>query len=179
VPLELSPLQKPHPPLWYGVHAVDSAARSAKAGLNVISLDEVAPTREFSESYRAAWKESGRSGPMPKFGLGRMIVVADTDADALRLAERAYPMWHASFNHLFRVYDRMPRHPRPAEFSAIVEDGRGMCGSPQTIIEVVRQQMTEAGADYFVGQFAFGDLTLEETRHSIELFAREVMPALR
>ena len=39
--------------------------------------------------------------------------------------------------------------------------------------------MAEAGADYFVGQFAFGDLTLAETMHSIELFADEVMPALR
>ena len=54
VPLELAPLQKPHPPLWYGVHANDSAARSAKAGLNVISLDGVAATRGFSDSYRAA-----------------------------------------------------------------------------------------------------------------------------
>ena len=45
--------------------------------------------------------------------------------------------------------------------------------------EIIRQQMAEAGANYFVGQFAFGDLTLAETRHSIELFARDVMPALR
>jgi alkanesulfonate monooxygenase SsuD/methylene tetrahydromethanopterin reductase-like flavin-dependent oxidoreductase (luciferase family) len=179
VPLELAPLQKPHPPLWYGVHANDSAARSAKAGLNVISLDGVAATRGFSDSYRAAWQESGRSGPMPKFGLGRMIVVADTDAEALRLAERAYPMWHASFNHLFNVYGRKPMHPRPAHFSAIMADGRGMCGSPATLIAAIRRQMTDAGADYFVGQFAFGDLTLDETRRSIELFARDVMPALR
>ena len=52
-------------------------------------------------------------------------------------------------------------------------------GSPATVTEIIRKQMAEAGADYFVGQFAFGDLTLEETRHSIELFAGEVMPALR
>jgi hypothetical protein len=30
-----------------------------------------------------------------------------------------------------------------------------------------------------VGQFAFGDLTLQETLRSIGLFADEVMPALR
>ena len=32
VPMEIGPLQKPHPPLWYGVHANDSAARCAQAG---------------------------------------------------------------------------------------------------------------------------------------------------
>jgi alkanesulfonate monooxygenase SsuD/methylene tetrahydromethanopterin reductase-like flavin-dependent oxidoreductase (luciferase family) len=179
VPMALEPLQKPHPPLWYGVHANDSAARSAKQGLNVISLDRVDATRGFSEAYRAAWKETGRSGPMPRFGLGRMIVVADTDAEALRLATRAYPVWHASFVHLFKVYDRMPMHPRPAEFAAMLEDGRGICGSPATVIEEIRRQMTEAGAGYFVGQFAFGDLTLAETTRSIGLFTQEVMPALR
>ena len=42
-----------------------------------------------------------------------------------------------------------------------------------------RSQMTESGANYFVGQFAFGDLTLQETMRSIELFVRDVMPALR
>jgi alkanesulfonate monooxygenase SsuD/methylene tetrahydromethanopterin reductase-like flavin-dependent oxidoreductase (luciferase family) len=179
VPMEMTPLQKPHPPIWYGVHANDSAARSAKQALNVISLDGVKATRGFSESYRASWKETGRGGPMPKFGLGRMLVVADTDAEALRLAERAYPVWQASFVHLFKVYDRMPQHPRPAEFSAIMADGRGLCGSPATVTEIIRKQMAEACADYFVGQFAFGDLTLAETKHSIELFARDVMPALR
>jgi alkanesulfonate monooxygenase SsuD/methylene tetrahydromethanopterin reductase-like flavin-dependent oxidoreductase (luciferase family) len=161
------------------VHANDSAARSAKAGLNVISLDVVDATRGFSESYRTAWKETGRPGPMPKFGLGRMLVVADTDAEALRLAERAYPVWNASFNYLFKLYNRMPQHPRPPQFSAIQADGRGFCGSPETVTEIIRKQMKDAGADYFVGQFAFGDLTLDETKHSIELFARDVMPALR
>jgi hypothetical protein len=88
-------------------------------------------------------------------------------------------MWHASFVHLFKVYDRMPRHPRPATFEAILEDGRGICGSPATVTEEIRRQMTGAGAGYFVGQFAFGDLTLAEATRSVELFAKEVMPALK
>src|SRR4029078_9648857 len=39
VPIELAPLQKPHPPLWYGVHANDSAARCARQGINLVILD--------------------------------------------------------------------------------------------------------------------------------------------
>jgi alkanesulfonate monooxygenase SsuD/methylene tetrahydromethanopterin reductase-like flavin-dependent oxidoreductase (luciferase family) len=179
VPMELAPLQKPHPPLWYGVHANDSAARSARQGLNVVSLDSVAATRGYSDSYRAAWKDSGRSGPMPKFGLGRFIVVADSDAEALRIAGRAYPLWHESFYYLFQLFGRMPSHPRPPTYAEIVADGRGIAGSPRTVTEVIRKQMAESGSDYFVGQFVFGDLTLDETLRSVELFAREVMPALR
>jgi len=179
VPMELAPLQKPHPPLWYGVHANDSAARCARAGINVVSLDTVAATRGYSDSYDAAWRDSGRPGAKPKFGLGRFVVVADTDAEALQIAERAYPMWHASFNHLFKVYGRMPSHPRPPTYAELVADGRGIAGSPRTVTDVIRKQMADAGADYFVGQLVFGSMKRPETMRSIELFASEVMPKLR
>jgi hypothetical protein len=39
--------------------------------------------------------------------------------------------------------------------------------------------MRGTGANYCVGQFAFGDLTLAETLRSVELFRREVMPPLK
>ncbi len=41
------------------------------------------------------------------------------------------------------------------------------------------EQLAATGTNYVVGQFAFGDLKPEEFRHSVELFARDVMPALR
>ena len=49
-------------------------------------------------------------------------------------------------------------------FPRIVADGRGFAARRATVTEIIRKQMAEAGADYFVGQFAFGDLTLAETR---------------
>jgi hypothetical protein len=39
--------------------------------------------------------------------------------------------------------------------------------------------LAATGATYLVGQFAFGELTLDETLRSIDLFSRHVMPALR
>ena len=44
---------------------------------------------------------------------------------------------------------------------------------------MIKSQMAEAGTDYFVAQFAFGDLTLSEVLRTVDLFVREVMPALR
>src|SRR5437667_10763531 len=42
VPMELEPLQKPHPPIWYGVHAPDSARRAAQKGRRAGRLDPLA-----------------------------------------------------------------------------------------------------------------------------------------
>jgi alkanesulfonate monooxygenase SsuD/methylene tetrahydromethanopterin reductase-like flavin-dependent oxidoreductase (luciferase family) len=179
VPMELEPLQKPHPPLWYGVHAPESAERAAKRNLHVVSLDPPDETRLSIERYRATWRPPHPGAIMPKLGLGRFVVVAETDAAALRLARRAYPVWHRAFTHLPRLRGRGQTHPRPPEWDALVAVGQGVAGSPKTVTEFLASQLAETGCNYVVGQFAFGDLTRAECLQSIGLFASNVMPALR
>jgi alkanesulfonate monooxygenase SsuD/methylene tetrahydromethanopterin reductase-like flavin-dependent oxidoreductase (luciferase family) len=179
VPMELEPLQKPHPPIWYGAHAPDSAARAARKSLNIINLDPTAHIRDTVASYRKTWQDTKGTAPLPKIGLGRFIVVAETDAQAMRLASRAYRPWFDSFIHLSRLRGRAQTHPRPEEFEPLMERGQGLAGSPATVRKLLAAQVAETGCNYVVGQFAFGDMTLNEALRSIELFTREVMPALR
>src|SRR5204863_9895721 len=94
VPRELVPLQKPHPPIWYGVHAPESAERAARKGLRVVSLDPVAATCAAFDRFRATWRDARGTEPLPLIGLGRFIVVAESDAAALAAARRAYPIWY-------------------------------------------------------------------------------------
>jgi len=176
VPMELAPCQKPHPPVWYGVHAPESAARAARKGLQVVSLDPVGATRASFDSFRAAWREAWGPKPLPLMGLGRFIVVADTDASALAIARRAYPRWHDSFTFLHRKYGRLNAHPRPATFEGLAEAGQGVAGAPATVAAFLRRELAETGSNYCVCQFAFGDLSEAEIRRSVELFARDVMP---
>jgi alkanesulfonate monooxygenase SsuD/methylene tetrahydromethanopterin reductase-like flavin-dependent oxidoreductase (luciferase family) len=179
VPLQLEPLQKPHPPIWYGVHSVDSAERAARQGLNIVSLDSAGETRSFSDRYRGAWRETrGETNTMPKIGISRFIVVAETDQQALDVARRAYRIWHRSFYHLYRLSGTRPAHPRPAEFDGMIQTGQGIAGCPQTVYESVKSELDQSDATYLVGQLAFGDLSLSESLRSVELFTRYVMPQL-
>ncbi len=180
VPMELEPLQKPHPPLWYGVHSTESAERAARRGLNIVSLDPAAPTRSFTDRFREVWREvHGEDGAvLPRIGLGRFVVVAEDDAEALRIARRAYPVWHRSFTFLFRLRGSSPRHPRPPDFDGVMASGQGIAGSPDTVRAFLQSQLDTAGANYLVGQFAFGDISLDEALRSVGLFSEKVMPAL-
>jgi len=177
-PMELAPFQKPHPPVWYGVHAPESAARAARKGLQVVSLDPVAATRASFDSFRAAWREAWGAKPLPLMGLGRFVVVAETDAAALAIARRAYPRWHDSFTFLHRLHGRLNVHPRPPSFDGLAAAGQGVAGAPATVAAFLRRELAETGSNYCVCQFAFGDLSQAEILRSIELFARDVMPAL-
>jgi alkanesulfonate monooxygenase SsuD/methylene tetrahydromethanopterin reductase-like flavin-dependent oxidoreductase (luciferase family) len=179
VPIVMEPYQKPYPPVWYGVHSPDSAARAARRGLNIISLDNAAVTRTFVDSYRAAWRETRGARPEPRIGISYFVVIDEDGEAARRAARRAYPVWHRSFNHLFNVFGTAPRHPRPAEFDAIAADGKAVAGTPQQVRDYLRAAVAESGVNYLVVQIAFGDLTPAEIARSVELFARDVMPALR
>ena len=54
-----------------------------------------------------------------------------------------------------------------------------IAGSPRTVRDELQAQLDESGANYVACRFAFGDITFDETRRSIELFAEQVMPQLK
>ena len=175
--LAIPPLQKPHPPLWYGIHSPQAAERAARRGMNVLGLDTTAELKPVIDRFRAVWKET-HGDALPKIGLGRFVVVGRNANDARAAARRAYRRWYESFTFLSSLMGVSHRHSRPPEFDAIAEDGRAFAGDPEGVAGYVRAQLAEAGANYFVGQFAFGNLTQEETLRSIALFAGEVMTML-
>jgi alkanesulfonate monooxygenase SsuD/methylene tetrahydromethanopterin reductase-like flavin-dependent oxidoreductase (luciferase family) len=179
IPMELEPLQKPHPPMWYGVHSVAAAERAAHRGLHMVSLDSAADTRQFNDKYREVWRRKHGDEPTPKLGLSRFIVIADEAEEALAAARRAYPVWHRHFYFLFSLRGGKPAHPRPAEFDEMMELGQATAGTSKSVTQFLRAQLNESAANYLVGQFAFGDLSLAESIRSMDLFARDVMPALR
>ena len=119
------------------------------------------------------WREvhGGGDAALPKIGLGRFVVVADDDKAALRIARRAYPVWHRSFNHLFRLRGSSPTHQRPSDFDGVIASGQGIAGSPDTVRTFLRSQLDTAGANYLIGQFAFGDISLDEALRSVDLFS--------
>ena len=179
IPMELEPLQKPHPPMWYGVHSLQAAERAAKQSLNMVSLDSAKDTRSYNDKYRQVWSALHGTKPTPKLGVSRFIVIAQSDQEALTIARRAYPVWHNHFYFLFYLIGGTPAHPRPAEFDKMMEIGQAVAGSPQTVRQFLQAQLNETAVNYLVGQFAFGDLSLEESLRTVELFKNEVMPKLK
>jgi alkanesulfonate monooxygenase SsuD/methylene tetrahydromethanopterin reductase-like flavin-dependent oxidoreductase (luciferase family) len=177
MPLQLSSFQRPHPPIWYGVHSVESAERAAQRGLGMISLDSAAETYAFTEQYRQTWRKANGDRPMRKLGISRFVVVSENGDAALAAGRRAYRRWFDNFTYTARRHGYTIHHSRPPEFDAMVDQGKAVAGTPEAVAEFVRAELAASGADYFVGQFAFGDLAPQETQESVALFARDVMPA--
>ena len=92
LPMYLRPLQQPYPPLWYMRNPVTAATEGMHTIL-VGSLDTLAPA---ITRYRAAWDEHQGVGARtvqghePMIGLVVHLVVAETDAEAIRIAAPAW-----------------------------------------------------------------------------------------
>ena len=175
VPVEIEPFQKPHPPFWAGVGTAEGGESAGRNGFNMVANTLTPQVRAITDRYRAAFAATHT----PLLGLARFVIMGETDDEALAIARRAYPLWHRHFHHLFRQHGTSPAGgDRPPHFDQIKDGGRGIAGSPATVTRMIKAQMEEAGTNYFVAQFAFGDLTRAEVLRTVDLFAREVMPAL-
>lgn len=177
VSMLLGTVQQPHPPFWYGISSPDSAERCVARDFNGVSLAATPKAATIAQRFRSAAHVANK--PDLLVGIGRFIVVGETDAQALALARRAYPIWHDSFHYLYHAHGRSPVHgDRPRDVETMMELGNAVVGSPATVLAALQAQLDLTQANYVLGQFIFGDMTMEESLRSIDLFAREVMPQL-
>ena len=184
----LRPVQRPYPPLWYPTSFPDSIPWIAEQGLNTAfaflmaraGADPGEQHRRYEEIFAAHREDAGRLNAHvaePLHGNIRHVVVADDDATAERLARGALERFFASFNFIW-LRDAGKEY-WPGDVGAFLEQGYALAGSPPTVARQVREVGERAGGNYFLGVFAFGDLDPAASLRSLDLFAREVIPALR
>jgi alkanesulfonate monooxygenase SsuD/methylene tetrahydromethanopterin reductase-like flavin-dependent oxidoreductase (luciferase family) len=186
VPMELCPLQKPHPPIWYPSSNPDVARLIGEAGYNFVTLGAMGPAKKAIGRYKEGLaKRRSLSGPNLDFdggtaiGISRHIVVADTMGDAMRIARPAYARWHKSLVKLWvenKVEGPAFARGTVADVQTAIDAGTDIVGDPEYVCEKITEQIRELGVNYMVCQFYFGDMAHVDAMRSIELFKTEIMP---
>ncbi len=179
LPPTARPLQLPRPPLWFGASRPDRAGWCAEHALNVMSLVSAQRTRQTTDGFRERWAQLGRDqAQVPHLGVNRHLVLADSESEALRVAERAFTRFRESFDHLWRARG-LPVPPvyTAASFREWHEQGGAFAGTPQGARQFIAEQAQVAGINYMTVDVAFGGITFEEASRTASLFASEVMPA--
>ena len=180
VPIPLKPAQKPYPELWYGTSRPDSIPWAAEHGAHVITLRDTKQARAILDLYRAEWQKRGRAeADLPLLGINRHIVLADSEREAHDIARRIYKPWRQNMERLWAKY-QVPfplAASLPQDWDGLQAHGHAIAGSPGQVRDYIAEVAAASSASYFVCDFAFGDIHLDEALHSVELFAKEVMPA--
>jgi len=199
------PVQDPYPPRWMPAESEESlrfaAEREVPIGQVFYSTDEI---REIFEKYRSiAESEFDRTPGDGQFTINRTIYVADSMEQARADADEHLRYYyetllagiHKGGTALMAGDDRY--HPEkldeyaarmhPAgelamnyDFDEFQEMGEIIVGTPEYVAaEIERQYEDVGGFGRLGGLFQFGTLPDEEVRRSLELYADEVMPAVR
>jgi alkanesulfonate monooxygenase SsuD/methylene tetrahydromethanopterin reductase-like flavin-dependent oxidoreductase (luciferase family) len=190
VRLAMRPYQQPHPAFWYPTNYPESFAFMAPHAFHTL-VHRVTAERaaELFAEYRSMLDEhrndEGRINahvPALKFGLVRLVHVAETDDAALRQAKASFEHFQGNMGFLGRTRGATSTVRRVISmggFDAEVEEGRYIVGSPENVRRQLEEQVRRSGCNYFVGAFATGNLTTEQIMTSVSLFGEHVMPAFR
>ena len=177
VPMVLKPVQRPHPPIWYGVLTPDAAYWAALENAHIVTLVPPDPARAIFERYRVEWKKLGRAeSELPLMGVSRHVVLAESTAAAVRVAERAYRRW---LNHMELLWvqngTKLPLG-LPPEIGPLLAARTAFAGTASEFKSFLDDQIRSTGTTYFVCDVAFGDLAAEESMQTVKLLGEKVLP---
>jgi alkanesulfonate monooxygenase SsuD/methylene tetrahydromethanopterin reductase-like flavin-dependent oxidoreductase (luciferase family) len=186
------PIQKPHPPFYLAAISPSTYDMAAHLGLPLLrapqfsNLDTVA--RAFT-AYKDEMRAYGYDPDTLDQPLAVRVYVAPTDAEAK--AEAKHALW---FYHLLAtLLPGAPGRPKPAGYEHYPQDPtvlatltledvweRGTClGAPERVLRLMQRYRERSGTTHWMIQMRLGGLEHDKVLRSMELFAREVMPALR
>lgn len=188
VPMELRPLQQPHPPIWYPSSNPGGSAYAGQNGFHYCTLGSVEAAKPNIDAFKEAYAKRGAPiGPERPFpggaaiGISRQVTLADTDEAALKIAGPAYKAWHTSLIKLWKENQvEGPAFARSMVDSVekAMAGGAHIYGSPETVYRHLAEQIETLGVNYMVIAFNIGSIAHEDALRSITLFGEEVMPKL-
>ncbi|TQM32584.1 LLM class flavin-dependent oxidoreductase [Nocardia bhagyanarayanae] len=184
------PLQQPTPPLFAVTESMEGFLGAARKNLRPITWYPTGKVlTKLFENYRD--EVAATTGTMPALGEGcgvlRLCCIAETDAEARRVAEPAIVEF---FEFLCRVRgigvwldaDEDPADPRYREmdpWDLLMERDHLMIGSPESVTERMTRLTETHGIQHWLLQMGAPGIAAADVDRSLELFAAEVMPHLR
>jgi luciferase family oxidoreductase group 1 len=178
-------VQKPRPPIWAVAQSPFSIEAAAKRGLNVltggfgVSVERLA---EFGRHFDKIVAET-KPAQKPLVGVQRAVYVTKDDADARDAAEHA--RWNMrvtlSLRNNYEKVEQGRAIPVPGKTEPTIDElleDYLVIGTPETCARQIKRLQQHVGISHFNCSFWIGDLDQKRVLKSMELFSREVMPAL-
>lgn len=171
VQLKLLPKQK-EVPLWIGALRPQGVKYVGAMGYNIMGVPYVAANsiQELAaiiQDFKVAYRDAGHDESRINIPLALHTYVAKTREEAIETARE----------HL-NLYLATRQYGKGAAFEDLQAREQLLIGSPEDVIQMIRRYQ-EIGMDHVMMLMNFGALPHEKVMKSMELVAREVMPAFQ
>ncbi|MCQ6282626.1 LLM class flavin-dependent oxidoreductase [Bacillus sp. EB600] len=171
IKLEVLPKQK-EVPIWIGTLSKNGADFVAKMGYSIsgvpyVACNSISELKEIIDSYRETYRKAGHDEKKIKVPLALHTYVAETREEAIATAKPHLDLYLDT-----RMYGKS------AKYEDLRDREQALIGSPQDVIALLKKYQ-EAGCDQVMMLMNFGGLPHEKVLKSMELVAKEVMPAFK
>ncbi|MFN0153670.1 MAG: LLM class flavin-dependent oxidoreductase [Gaiella sp.] len=190
------PVQKPHPPLWTAAVSPETVAHYAAKGIPFFAeaLATFGRCGRAAEVWRKVAAEHGHDPSKAELGVQRGLILAETEEEARAMAERALAFQQAPtlINKASAPLERTGEFAASYSFykSHYLEKNQALdvdaiweriwvAGDPDRVRGQIKvlQDLGFKHVMFTVGQAP--NVTIEENRRRLRLFAEEVMPHFR
>ncbi|MBX5493172.1 MAG: LLM class flavin-dependent oxidoreductase [Chloroflexi bacterium] len=188
------PYQQPHPPIWITGSSLESVTWVAQHQYTYACfLTPYEWTESLVNAYRRVCQEHGYPEPTPdKFAYLALVYVGETDAQAqedgkglLWYLQRRRHKWlnlppgYVPPDQMAKAYRGVGGKPYAESWEGLQAKGIVIAGNPDTVIERVRYLHERCHIGHLLMMMQAGPMPTDKVRRSLELFAREVYPAIR
>lgn len=155
LPIAPKPVQRPHPPIWFGGTAPAALARAVRLGDSFLGAGS-STTETFVEVAATVRRELAKQGPKEHFVIGKRVYLM-IDDDPARARERVVAGLHAKYGAMPGI-EAVP-----------------VSGTPADVVAGLRA-VIDAGAETILLN-PLGE-SVAEDREQMERLAAEVLPQL-
>jgi alkanesulfonate monooxygenase SsuD/methylene tetrahydromethanopterin reductase-like flavin-dependent oxidoreductase (luciferase family) len=191
------PMQQPHPEIWIpgagSLETVEFVARHRYAYMG-IPYFHISVFERMFRMFRDACEAEGYEADPLQQGWLVPIYVAETDEQARREYEdhlwyfvkrllpgiTIQPPGYTSVRSLGNILKGAGSFMLNLEtWDQVVEGQYAIVGSPETVTDLLRENLGRLGTGNLLGLFQLGTLPHDLTKKNLALFAEQVMPKLR
>lgn len=172
VSLNVIPIQRPTPPLYFACLSDGSYRVAGERGLPILgipyaSCKDIAEVRQKVTFYKETLVRSGHDAENFDVAQCFQTHVAETDREAQKNAQAAMGPYFAA---------RMKVRPR--SYDQLYREGMVLVGDPRRCIERI-DEIRDTGTNYIIFMMHFATLEQKKILESMEIMAKEVMPKFR
>jgi len=171
------PAQRPGPPVWIGGQAEVAIRRAARLGDAWYAPPF--PSHEGLAALRAIFLEEREKHGLSTVGdfpLRRELIVADTRAEAARLAAERSALRYSTYKNWGLSGQNTPVK---AASDGIDIESQFILGSPDEIVDRLGELRDDLGMTHFMFKSHWQGLSHADAMRQLERFGTEVLPKLR
>jgi natural product biosynthesis luciferase-like monooxygenase protein len=192
--LNVLPVQKPGPPIYQAALSPSSYEKAANSGVPVAGVATTLRTLDRIEervgSFKRLWAESGRDADAVDVPITWYTFVVSDQERVYEDAGRHLINYFRGIGNIFdpekvdnpearQVYEELHEWNNTVTYDHIENNTDvALFGDPDTVIRKL-ERIRDAGVEKVHCLMNFGNRAHDEVVASMELFAKEVMPALR